>query len=106
MMAMLMMTFCCGRHKNIALVSGVFHGHDLVAFRGLQGVDRVDFVTQTLASSCAGAWADFAHVTVACNHANLACGIITSVARLMASTRGLRGTVQAVELDLRDQRSR
>ena len=32
-----------GRHKNVALVGSVFHGHDLEAFhRGLQGVDGVD----------------------------------------------------------------
>ena len=30
-------------HEDVALVGGVFHGHDLVAFhRRLQGVDRVD----------------------------------------------------------------
>ena len=62
------------RYENIALVSGVFHRHHLVAFHGgLQGVDRVNLSDPHLgAQGAQGLGRALAYVAVASHHADLA----------------------------------
>ena len=92
-----------GGHENIALVSGVFHGHDLEAFhRGLQRVDRINLGhphlrgerTQCLRRA-------LAHVAVTCDHGHLAGNHHVGRA-LDRIDQGFTAAVQVVKLALGD----
>ena len=88
-------------HKNVSLVSGVFHGHYFVAFhRGLQRVDRVYFRHPYLCRQCAQCLGRaLAHVAVASDHGYFAGN--HHVGRALDSVnQALAAAVQVVKLRL------